>query len=267
MLYAFNISLAFLAVLPFSGYLGKTIGQSLDLRRSLERFDFTLLGDFMNEYGQGFYALLDQTIGFVFLFFIASIFLMGGVLQSLIHSTRIFAYYDFWKGCGQYFWRLFRLTAYFFIFQGILLALCLLLFQLIAGSLSPFDLESEVPIIRAFWIVGPIWVILSSLILLIQDYSKIKMVEKNEFWMVFPIRDAVSFVFSHFLKVLPLYVLYGLTFLFVSFLYLKVVQLFQAESFGTILGMFVLGQLYILFRIGQKIANLAALNDLAQKTR
>ncbi len=262
LLYVVNLLLAFTAVLPFSGLLGETVAQSLGLERSLDGFDFGLLGDFMNNYGQPFSVVLDQAKGGVLLFFLASLFLMGGVLQSLVHSTRIFAYYDFWKGCGQYFWRLVRLTLYFFIFQSILFLCCFFLFQMIAGSLSPFELESEVPVIRAFWIVVPIWLSISTLLLLIQDCAKIRMVHKNEFWLVFVIRDSIRFVLSNFIRTYFLYLLYALTFLLLSFLYMKANRLFQANSTGTIIGMFLLGQLFILMRVGFKIAILGGLNFL-----
>ena len=114
-LYLFNFFIALLAAVPFSGYLGKTVGQSLEPVRNIEGFNYIFINDFLREYGQGLSPVLDASLGFLLLFLIITVALTGSILVVFRQFEEPFHWVVFWRGCGLFFWRLLRLTFYFML--------------------------------------------------------------------------------------------------------------------------------------------------------
>ncbi|MFT4666121.1 MAG: hypothetical protein ACI8YQ_004067 [Polaribacter sp.] len=261
-LYGIQLFVAFFAAIPFSGFLGRTVGHSLDLTNSLGRFDYTFLNDFLLNYGSGFKALLNQSTGFILLYFILMAFLMGGILTILKSWKQTESLSSFFLGSGHFFWRILRLSVYFLFFQGILITLFGFLFLKATNDMSLFELENEIIIINAVMVLLPIYLILSSILFLIHDLAKLFLVQEDKYWLTSIIRDAFKKVFKQLRIYYPLYLLNILTFVFLTVIYVLVRGQVAPTSMGQVALVFVIGQLYLFFRMGLKVVNLGSLNEV-----
>ena len=267
LLYLSNFILAFLAAIPVSGFLGNTVGHSLSLERSVEAFDYIFLNELMNEYRDLIISIPNQSVLFVALFLLFSIFLMGGVLNVLKKDQEHFSFNVFLKGCAKYFWRLFRLNVYFIAIQLGVLAFFFFLFSVICNGLSPFEMESEKQIIDALLILTPIYLLIFTIISMIQDYSKIHLVHQDPGLLFKTFRESFTIVFKNFWRFFFLYLLNIIT-LLVSFgIYWFLKGLFDASTMLSVFLMFVIIQLFVIARVGVKMLNLSSATYLYKWTR
>jgi len=261
-LYGVQVFLALLAALPFSGYLGSTVGQSLDLTNSLGRFDYTFINDFLLTYGGGFKAILNQSFGFILLYLLLMAFLMGGILTVIKSWKKTDSFADFFLGAGHFFWRILRMSFYFLIPQLLLMGIMGGIFLKMTNYLSPFELESETVIINAAYLLLPIYLFLATILFMIHDLAKLSLVHRDENWLTSTIRDSYKIAFSNFRKYFPLYLLNIFFLLLLSGIYVFINQLFSPSSLAQIIVFLLLGQFYLFLRMGLKVVNLASLNEL-----
>lgn len=258
-LYLINLVVALLIILPLNTFLNEKIGHSLSVQNILEGFNFTFTADLLNNYGSGISIIYNQSIIALALFFLLSIFLMGGIL-NILKKSKGFSITEFWQGCTKYFWRLLRLTIYFVILQGGLFFLFFNLFKFFSGGLSPFLLESENNWTLTFKILAPIYLFFASLLFLIQDVAKIHLVHSDRFFVIVPFFQSFILVFKKLLSSLFLFVLVGLTTAVCWWLYWFFSQKIAANTLPTIALSFFLGQCFLLSRIGMNILGLGAMN-------
>ena len=264
-LYLSNFLLALLATLPFSGYLSKTIGQSLEPGRNLSGFNYTFINDFIREYGQGLSPILDASMGFILLYLLFSVALMGGILLVFRHFSEPFQWVLFRQGCFRFFWRLLRLTAYFLLLHVAVLGLFGWFFYLATDGFAVFQMETEFELVRPLYFILPIYLLVAVAFFMVQDYAKVHVVQVDEALLTRPIRQAFGLVFRNFGPFFLLYLLNIASLAVLFTLYWWISSRFQATSEGTIAGLFMLGQAFIVGRIGLRLLNLSSATYLYQK--
>lgn len=252
-LYGFNLLLGFLAAFPLSGFLSKTVGQSLAFTRSLEGFEYSFLRDFLREYGQGFGQIVNQAIGYVALYLLLSVLLMGGILCTFLLRGEPFRWAAFWLGCARYFWRMLRLAVYFLLLHGLALALFGFIFYKAGIGSSLSELDTEVPVIQAANFVLPLYLLAAILVLMLHDYARIHVVHVDQRWLFRPLWQAVKLVFRNFGKAALLYLLNIASFVLFAALYWWLSGFLEGGAFA---GSFLLGQAFVVGRIGLKLVNL-----------
>lgn len=265
LLYLLNFAFALLTAFPFSGFLSKTVGHTLANSKMLGGFDYEFVTDFMREYGGGMSVILNLSFGIIGLFFIFSIFWMGGILSVLKVNSPTFSFQKFWQGSTIYFWRLTRLTFYFFIMHALVLGIFVFLF--ISQGVNPLEVESEIPIINRFKIFVPIYLILATILFMIQDYAKVHIIHHDGKVITQPIKSAFRFVFKNFRKCFGLYLLNILTFFTFFGIYWLLSNSFKSDTTPTILLFFIIGQIFILSRIAVKLLNLGSAFSLYEECR
>jgi hypothetical protein len=262
LLYLLNFVFALLSAVPFLGFLSKSIGHSLANSRMLDGFDYTFLSDLMREYGSGLSVIMNLSMGIILLFFIFSIFWMGGILSILKNEENDYSFRKFWQGSAVYFWKLTRLTFYFTFFQIVILGFFAFLF--LQQGVSPFEVESEVSIIKSILILLPIYLLSATIFFMIQDYAKIHIVHDETKFIFQPIKNAFRFVFKNFRKCFGLYLLNLLTFAVFFSIYWILSNSFNSNSTPTITLLFLIGQTFIFSRIAVKLLNLGSAMELFQ---
>jgi len=256
LLYLLNFVFALLSAVPFSGFLSKSLGNTLASSQMLDGFDYTFISDLMREYGSGFSVVMNLSVGIILLFFIFSIFWMGGILSILKREDDDYSFRKFWQGSAIYFWKLIRLTFYFTFFQIIILGFFVFLF--LQNGISPFELENEMVIIRSVMILLPIYLFFATVFFMIQDYAKIHILHSETTWIFQPIKNSFRFVFKNFRKCFGLYLLNLLTFLTFFGIYWILSNGFKSNSTPTIFLLFLIGQAFIFSRIAVKLLNLGS---------
>jgi len=255
LIYVFNFLFAGLATWPLLNMLESKLGHTLAIERLMPGFDFTIFSDIMNQYGDSITVLLDQSGVMVFLFFLFSIFLNGGVLYSFKNGQSPFRFREFWAGCSRYFWRLFRLTIYFLAAYA-LLAMVFFMGYLhwLGGGLD--QLESELVFYQHMRLLGPLFLLLLSVLMMIHDYARVHMIHEDKYFLVVPFWQSFGMVFKHFLSTFSLYWLNLFTFFGVIYLYVLFNR--PADSSSAILYTFLVGQVFVFVRIGIKLLNLGS---------
>lgn len=255
LLYLFNFLFALLAALPMFNLLENKLGRSLEIEKLIPDFDFTVFSDFINQYSDSILVLLDQSRCLILFFFLFSIFLNGGILNSFKHMEDRFSFRVFGSGCTRYFWRLLRLTVYFsaihiFVFAGFVK----IFFLLVDGDIG--DLGSELELYQYLRICISIYILVASIFFMIHDFAKIHMVHEDKRLLFLPFWQSFGLVFKHFLSVFSLYWLNLLTLAGLVFAYVLLNR--PADSASAIGYTFLVGQVFIFGRIGAKLLNLAS---------
>ena len=242
-----------------SGFLGEKLGDTLASNKILDSFDFTVFTDLTNEYWDGLNVILNQSIFGLLLYLLLSVFLVGGILNVFKHQTTTYQLGDFWTGGGKYFWRMFRLMIYFLLIQGLILILFFTLYSsLTAGGLDRFHNEGTI-IRRAFYVL-PFYLLVATIFFMVHDYTKIHVVATDKSLLFRPIMQAIRWVFKNFSQTFLLYLLNLLTFGIFFFIYWKL------DGGNAILSIFLIGQFFLLARIGTKLLNLASATALYQNS-
>ncbi len=261
-MYGTNFLLALFAAIPVSGFLGRSVGYSMSLGRSHEGFDYTFIGEMYRRFKHQIDAILDQTVLTMLVFFIVSIFLVGGVLHIYKKEIERFSLKTFWRGCSKYFWRFFRLTVYFLAIHGLILFVFFVLFSANTGGLSPFLMESEKELMDTFMWLAPFYVLVFTFVSMIQDYAKIHIVHENPALLFKPIWESIKLVFKNIGKFALLYLLNIITFLAIFGIYWLISDQFDEKTISSIMLLFIVGQLFMIARVGVKLLNLSSATHL-----
>lgn len=263
LLYLLNFCFALIGLIPLSGFLNQTLAHSLENTQLLNGFDYTFFQDFLSAYGLGISAILDQSILLIVLFFIFSIFLVGGMLSTL-KSQESFNYGYFLQGCSHYFWRLLRLTIYFLILHFVLIGACLFLLSLLTNGLSPFELDTDVQVVNALTITVPLYILLATILFMIQDYAKIHLIHEDVNILTQVFWQSFSLVFRNFGYFFLLYLLNFATFLIFLGLYWFISENVEVRTGTMVFIFFLIAQAYVFARIGVRVVNLASATLLYQ---
>ena len=248
--YVFNFLFALLLTFPVFKFLETKLANTLVVDKLYEQFDFTIFNDILNEYGDIFGILTNQSLIATFLFLLLAVFLTGGILQIFKHRTQAFSFGTFWEACSHYFWRILGLTLIFLLLHGVLLFGFKAIFDaLTAGGLTRFN--SEVEIYKRAMLLFPFYGITAIVFWMIQDYTKVLMIAED-LSLFRSLQEGIRFVFKNFMSTFLLYLINLLVFGLLFYLY------WQIPTGNAFLFAFVLGQVFLFFRIGTKLANLAS---------
>lgn len=259
LLYLINIGVALLAAIPFYNLLDSKVGHSMEMDKWLERFNYTIFSDFMNEYGDAVNVIFSQSKLLLLLFFVLYAFLTGGILvvfKKLSEGTDDFK--SFWVESAYYFWRMLRLAIYFLLMHAAILFVFGLIFIAAIKGGQPEKLNSEILVFTTLKIILPIYFLLATIISLVHDYAKIQLVDKDPKWLFGLFGEAFGFVFQNFKKTFLLYILNILTFLVLFGIYWLVSNGIGTKSLSGVGFAFIIGQLFLIARIGMKLLNLGS---------
>lgn len=260
-LYFVNVFVALLVAMPLYYLLEDKLSYSLEASKLLEGFNYTVVQDFRNEYGDVVAALLGQSQFFILLFVLLYVFLTGGILTVFKTLPDALNPTEFGKGCKKFFSRFLRLMIYFLILQVGLGAIFVGIF------VGTVDTSCDKCIMHTILMLAPLFVILSSILMMVHDYAKIEVVQSDEKLLFQPIKNAFRFTFRHFFKTLSLYWLNILTFVVTFGLYWLAKTNLPADTGSGIVMVFILGQIFLLLRIGLKLLNLSSATVMYQRIK
>ncbi len=267
LIYLSNFVLALLSAMPISGFLGRKLGYSTSLGNSLPGFDYTFIGEILQQFNLQVDRILDQTYFNICIFLIVSVFLMGGALSVFQRVPGSFSWTAFWQGCRKFFWRLLRLNIYFLLLHTVVFFFFAFLFSAYCDGLNPFNMESEKQMIDAIMILGPIYLLVFTLITLIHDYAKIHLVRRDERWLYTVFGESFMLVFKNIGRFGALYLLNMFTFLLVFGLYWWGSSFFESVELSSITILFLIGQIFIILRVAIRMLFWSSATYLYQWTR
>ncbi len=251
-IYLFTLIVALIFVFPFrSALIDVTGSNSLSLRPLFRDFDYTIYKGFLFQH-KDFIALVSkQFFWFGLFYFISSIFLAGGIL-SIIHKKEKVTIKNFISGCGEYFFRFFRLSIIILILQIIIIALIFIPTQHTIENLYS-TAKSEVTLFTVAVIGIIVAALFVVLFLIISDYTKIFIV-KNDSKKVFKsFWNGIKFSIKHLFSTYTLYILLTIVPIVITIMYFFADSEIGMISTKRILVMLIFQQLFIWFRVFTKI--------------
>ncbi|WP_367390404.1 hypothetical protein [Lewinella sp. LCG006] len=255
LLWATTLVLALLAAIPVRSLLAAEAGKSLMIKDLVKGFDYTFLNDFMQNYGSGFTPMLNQSLLLLAVQYLLLVFFVGGIVKVLWEQPSQDQRPMFWSSSARYFWRMLRLSLFFLVVHLLVLVIFGLLYMQVTKGLSPKALDSEGIITSSLrWLV-PLYVLVAAVPMMWQDYAKVYLVKNDHRFIWSPIGEAGRFLIRRFPKAYPLYLLnIGILLLLFAVNYF-LTGLFEISSLSTIIGAFILSQLFVFARYGLKIVN------------
>lgn len=166
--------LAALAALPLLGVAVPMLAHSGYASDLLKQFDVVFLFEAMQAHSGLSGALISAYPVVLFMTLTAAVFLAGGAVKLMVHDEMVYSPREFWAGCGEYFWRFFRLMLYSLIFYGIASALSGGV-KKAAAKIWGEGLEGA-PIVMATWAANALLLFLWGIVSTAMDYAKVRLV-------------------------------------------------------------------------------------------
>lgn len=259
-LWLINLIFGLIIYFQFSGLLSEAMGKSMTAEKLLKKFDFNFLFESIIHHGESFHAVFSVTFVLLIVYFFVSIFLLGGILFSLIQSEKLSSVEDkkegfvsmFFQGGGKFYGRFFRLCIYSLILW-IAFIIIIFLLNIVRRALTSNGENERLSFYLILIQIG-IGLFLLNLIRMILDYSRIKIAAEDSRKVFRSFFLAIKFVFKNLGKTLVLYYLLALTGVLLFCVYWALKSLIPVYSLIPILIGFVIGQIFIASRGWVKIA-------------
>lgn len=248
LLWLMNALMAAVAALPIFALLNSELKNSLMEASMFERFNLNFASETIYKYWDALPMLLWLTLALGSVYIVLTLLTAGGILTVFSSSERRFTAPVFFKGCGTYFWRFFRLFLVALIFYGILvLALNGILTSLVNKLTKSWTQERYVML--ASWTRLLVVAFVFLLVNMIFDYAKVRLVIEESRSAVMATFRSIKFVWSHFGKTFALFLLCMALGLIIIAIYNPLEQVLPQDTRRWIVAVFVLQQLFIIARI------------------
>jgi len=253
-LWAFNILVAGLGYVVFLRAFGDSAGRGLPVQDLTRAADMTAAIEFLTSQGGGAIAeLIVVALGLCVLYALASVFLYGGILQTLIQKGGGWRFSEiFFAGGGRFYGRFFRLEIYalaLWLAAGLFYAFILTIIDFNYRDLANEQTALVLTVIRVL-----LAIFLVFLIKMIRDYARILVAGRDSREVLGSLLEAVQFVAKKPLKTLSLYYVLGLVGWVALIFYKLLGSTFPRTSTAAVVAGFLLAQVFIASRGWLKVA-------------
>ncbi|GLR15717.1 hypothetical protein [Portibacter lacus] len=249
-LYLANIVFTFIASSPYTIYFKQKMQHS-DVLDFYEGFDITMIGEFVNNYGQGLVPLMTLFIILVVFYYFFSIFANSAILYAVSSQNKFIPLRSFWNGGLNYYWKIMRLSLYYIL--SVICVVGFAWFVLLAVGINILEVENDAELARKikYALIGIL--ILIGIFSMIKQYAKLHIATKNLPFISSSILKSGGFVIRNFLQTTLLYLInIGVLVLF-FILYVNVRRVINVDAW---LLTFIIAQVYLLFKIVFRIVHL-----------
>ena len=265
-LWAINLIFSLFAVGPFFFLMIQHMSHSFSGEHTLQKLDPFWLGDFVYRYMNIAPVFLGSALLAVVLYLLLAVFLNGGIIGCLNRPVAKTTLADFFHDCGLYFWRFLRL---FLLSIPVYLAGLGIFYQLIKNFLEIFNRRAatEWPALIVSNLRILALVLLLTIVAMFFDYVKIGLVTRGQTEVLKETWRTLKFIGRRFFKAWGLYLLAGLVFVALTFLYLEIARILPKNRPLLVLLVFLWQQAYILCRQGSKLLFFASELEFVKQYR
>ena len=258
-LYFFNLVLALLAIGPIRSYMESVFSSSDAINILAERFDYNIIMDWLNQYGLGVNMSISSIFSFFILYIFWSTFATAGFLGMYQNSlsegkSKIKV---FWASGINHFFRFLRINIYILLIYAFIISLMFFFFT--KDGLNVFNMESELFLIKRFWVLLTILIILGFFISIFRDIARSKSIINNPIYLFDSNISALKEVFRPSSMLLSLMNMAFLLIISAIYFLLK-----DAVVHSLILA-FVLSQIYLLFRLCYRVVRGCSFLEMGQE--
>ncbi len=250
--YAVNLILGLSLALPFFFSFRSALGNSMTAENLLNSLDYSTIRELFNN--NSFVSLFSQMRWTVLLYWLVSVFLVGGIIRTYYREE--FNASTFFSGAGVNFLRFLASDVILFALMVISIAVIAGLTVLIASLFN--NIITEKPL---FWLGGvALFLIICTVVLflMISDYAKFYMEMSNTYRVIKAIRKAFGYVFGNFVRTYFLYFLLMVIPILVIILYHYTLEKVGMKTVFGIIIMFFVQQAFILLRVWFRLWFLAS---------
>ncbi len=260
--YLANLFFGLILMLPFRAALDSFAGHSLMGQKLAGRLDMDFVFEFLHHTRDFTSVFSSLALVVAVAYWLFSLFLSGGALGVLAGDER-FSGALFWQNAGRYFGRFFRLMLYSLPVAGILFCLQFIetgVQRLVFGA-DPY----ENVLYWGAWIRFGLRTLSILLFMLVLDYARIHAVVSGEHRMRVSIWNGLKFAFGNLSRTFSLAFLLFLFGVVVLVIYNPIADRLAAPSAMVVLLLFLLQQLYMLFRMFLRLTFYASELNLYDK--
>jgi len=259
-MYLCILFLGILLTLPFLGELKRQAGNSMAVGNLLEGYDHTVFQEFFVDTAMNLGQYIRQGLWAAFLFIFISIFFTGGILHIFADKSYPYTIERFFSGCVRFFFRFLKLTLYMMVPIALLTAIIfLIIFIVSAGSFSNVGSEKSIFFIGLTGLC--FWLIIMIYFIVIADYARFYIVKYESQKVFRAIWESTKFVTRRFIFTYSLYLLLLLVPVLLIYIFTLLSNIIGTSSGLTILGMFILQQVFIWSRVYTRVWTFAGQMD------
>ncbi len=251
-LWIINFLFSLMLVAPVYFMINKNISKSLMGEKLAQGFDLFWLGDVLYKFRDFSPALIGGIIFPALLYLLLYIFLNGGIIGRLTVTFENVNLKNFFSDCGFFFWRFFKLFLISIVVYVVFLGL---FYRIISMILEIFTKKAttEWPLIIVSNLKIVVLLLLFTIVTMFFDYAKIRVVISNSKKVIKETLFTLKFLGKRFFKAWGLYLLIGLFFLIITFIYMEIAYIIPKNTSLLILLSFIWQQIYIFARLWIKL--------------
>lgn len=236
--------------------------QFSDALDKFDGFDISMVAEFLNNYGDGLQPLMTLFTIFIAFYFLFGVYANSAILYAVSSQNKYIPLRPFWNGGLNYYWKIFRLSIYYFLAIGIT-AIVVWKILLVVG-INILEVFDDREIIRKFkWALLALALIFA-VFSMIKQYAKINIAVKNQPIITAAILRSGQFTFRYMGSTFILYMINVLVLFLCFFIYVNVRKLFDVDAW---ILTFLLAQLFLLFKITWRVMHLHSSFDLYMKIK
>ncbi len=249
LIYFTNLLLALIVVLPLWSLLDIELGNTISIKENLQEFRATVASDFIAGNTGGLKVILSQIWLIMFIYWLVSIFISGGIIQTLNQDK--FTMTSFFSGSGYNFFRFSGIATVMLLLQVLLAVVIYLPVLFLLNYLS--GTQSENVLVNIFFGAITIHGLLAIILIMVSDISKFYSFLYDSKNFIKSIKEGFKYVFRNFFKLFGLYLLLMVIPVLALATYLALDSLIGTDTaFGVFL-VFLFGQIFIILRIWFRI--------------
>ncbi len=252
LLWFFNLLFGFIIFYLLYNRLMEAMSRSAISEGMLSKVNYHFVFEFLTYHGQAWSTIRSTAVVLVCGYILVSIYLLGGILHSLVETQKTSFAQRFFQGCGKFFGRFFRLFIYSLILWFVFFVFMFILYQ-VGEALTGKGVNEKLTY-YLFLVGAAIALFFIFFINMIQDYARIKIVTEDSRYVFRSLFQGIGFVFRRLGGTLILYYLLVLTGVVIAVVYWGLRSVIPFSSAVAILVTFVVYQLFIASHAWLKVA-------------
>ena len=244
LLWFFNFLFGFFIFYLLYNRLSEALSQSTISEGMLSKMNYHFVFEFLTYHGQALSTIRNAALVLIGVYILVSIFLLGGILHSLVETQKTSFLPRFFQGCAKFFGRFFRLFVYSLILWFAFVVFMFIL-SLVVSALTGKGANEQ---LTFYLLLVEAAIALFSIffINMIQGYARIRIVTEDSRHVFRSLLQSIEFVFKRLGGTLSLYYLFVLTGLALIVVYWLLKSVLPFSSAVAILIMFLVYQIFII---------------------
>lgn len=248
LLWLVNALMAAIAALPVFALLSAELDHSLSAAPMMDRFNLDFMAELFFKYYDANPYIVFSVMTLALVYTVVTLLTTGGTLAVFASTERRFNAPLFFRGCGVYFWRFFRLLILALIFYGIfVVGFNNLLARLLTFLTRTWTQEKFVLLLSWMRLLTVAFLFL--VVNMIFDYAKVRMVIDDKRSAVGSTVKSIKFVLKNFRKTFALFLFCVLMGLIIIAIYNPLEQWLPQNGKRGVILVFLLQELFILARV------------------